>query len=172
MSRDYFYSLLYCDRWKFNLAGGFLIFLFMVTGREIIFICSTFFIYWTRLKIAKPLATASELIRKNSVSYLKNQAIFSHSERTGLNPLLWKFGEVHTSAKWLFNYSWICFLTLKAVDKEFSLHKKTGLSTSIPETSENAYLLVISRLISSVVCIYIQYFFDVLRNKLQTTNIY
>ena len=127
MSRDYFYSLLYCDRWKFNLTGGFLIFLFMVTGREIIFICSTFFICWTRLKIAKPLATASELIRKNSVSYLKNQAIFSQSERTGLNSLLRKSGEVHTSAKWLFNYSWMCFLKLKAVDKEFSLYKKTGL---------------------------------------------
>ena len=33
--------LFYCDRRKFNLSGSFLIFLFMVTSREIIFICST-----------------------------------------------------------------------------------------------------------------------------------
>ena len=31
--------LFYCDRQKFNLTGGFLIFLFIVTAREI-FICS------------------------------------------------------------------------------------------------------------------------------------
>ena len=31
--------LFYCDRQKHNLTGGFFIFLFMVTGGEIIFIC-------------------------------------------------------------------------------------------------------------------------------------
>ena len=38
---DNFYLLFYCHHQKFNLTGGFLIFLFMMTGREIIFICST-----------------------------------------------------------------------------------------------------------------------------------
>ena len=33
--------LFYFDRGKLNLTGGFFIFLLMVTGREIIFICST-----------------------------------------------------------------------------------------------------------------------------------
>ena len=32
--------LFYCDRWKFSLTAGFVIFLFMVTGRRITFICS------------------------------------------------------------------------------------------------------------------------------------
>ena len=40
MLQDQFYSLFFCDRQKFNLTCGFLIFLFMVTGRGIIFICS------------------------------------------------------------------------------------------------------------------------------------
>ena len=35
-----FFLLSYCDRRKFNLTVGFFIFLFMVTGRGIIFICS------------------------------------------------------------------------------------------------------------------------------------
>ena len=39
MLKDQFYSLFYCDRRKFNLIC-FFIFLFMVTGRGIIFICS------------------------------------------------------------------------------------------------------------------------------------
>ena len=32
--------LFYCDHRKFNLTGGFFIFLFMVTGREMIFTCN------------------------------------------------------------------------------------------------------------------------------------
>ena len=35
-----FFLLFYCDGQKFNMTGGFFIFLFMVTGRGIIFICS------------------------------------------------------------------------------------------------------------------------------------
>ena len=53
------------------------------------------------------------------------------------------------------------------------LGQKQDFSTSISETSENVYLFVfISWLVSFGVCIYIQYFFDVVRNKLQTKNIY
>ena len=33
---------------------------------------------WTRLKTAKVLATAKQLIRKNSICYLKNQAFLFH----------------------------------------------------------------------------------------------
>ena len=33
-------TLFYCDHWKLNLTGGFFIFLFMVTGKEIILVCS------------------------------------------------------------------------------------------------------------------------------------
>ena len=41
------------------------------------------FTCWTRLKTVKLLATAKQLIRKNSICCLKNQAIFfSQSERT------------------------------------------------------------------------------------------
>ena len=40
MSQDLFYSLFYCDDQKFNLAGSFFVFLFMMTGRAIKFICS------------------------------------------------------------------------------------------------------------------------------------
>ena len=35
-----FYMFFYCDCQKFNLTSGFVIFLFMVTGSRIIFICS------------------------------------------------------------------------------------------------------------------------------------
>ena len=40
MSSDQFYLLFYCDCQKFDFTGGFLIFLFLMTGRAIIFICS------------------------------------------------------------------------------------------------------------------------------------
>ena len=44
---------------------------------------------------------------------------------------------------------------------------------NIRKKSENVYLLVfISRLVSFGVCIYVQYFSDVMRNKLQAINIY
>ena len=33
--------VIFCDSWKFNFTGGFFIFLFMVTGREVIFIFCT-----------------------------------------------------------------------------------------------------------------------------------
>ena len=46
------------------------------------------FICWTRLKTAKLLATAKQLIRKNSVCCLKNQATLFHraSMQIGLTP--------------------------------------------------------------------------------------
>ena len=40
-----FICLFYCVCLKFNLTGGFLIFLFMVTSRGIIFICSADVVY-------------------------------------------------------------------------------------------------------------------------------
>ena len=40
------------------------------------------FICWTKLKTAKLLPTAKQLIRKNSVCCLKNMANFSQSEHT------------------------------------------------------------------------------------------
>ena len=72
---------------------------------------------------------------------------------------------------------------LKVVDKGFYLYfyllllsfisKKQYFSTSISEASKIVYLFVsLSRLVSFGVCINIQYFFDVVRNKLQTINIY
>ena len=53
------------------------------------------------------------------------------------------------------------------------MKKKQGFLTSIAETSENVYLFVSlsGYLFPFLVCIYIQYFFDVVRNKLQTINI-
>ena len=66
---------------------------------------------------------------------------------------------------------------LKVVDKGFYLYfyllllsfisKKQYFSTSISEASKIVYLFVsLSRLVSFGVCINIQYFFDVVRNKL------
>ena len=48
-------------------------------------------------------------------------------------------------------------------------HKNQDFSTSVSETSENVYLFVF---ISWLVSFYTQYFFDVVRNKLQTISIY
>ena len=42
--------IFYCDRRKFNLTGGFLIFLFMLTGREITFYLQ----HWYCCKILYP----------------------------------------------------------------------------------------------------------------------
>ena len=54
-----------------------------------------------------------------------------------------------------------------------TLHEEQDFSTSISETSEIVYLFAfISWLLSFWVCIYIQYFFDMVRNKLQTIDIY
>ena len=39
-ARTRFDLIFFCDRQKFNLTGGFSIFLLMVTGRGTIFICS------------------------------------------------------------------------------------------------------------------------------------
>ena len=47
-------TLFYCDRQNLDLTGGFFVFLFMVTGREIIFICSTeSLIFNVNLKLLK-----------------------------------------------------------------------------------------------------------------------
>ena len=70
--------------------------------------------------------------------------------------------------------SWNC-KKLQIVDKEFWLYikRKQDFSRSVSETSQTACLFIFnSWLVSFGVCIYMQYFFDVLRNKLQAMNIY
>ena len=53
------------------------------------------------------------------------------------------------------------------------MKKKEDFSTSISEASGNVYLFVsLSRFASFGVCSYIQYYFDVVRNKLQTIIIH
>ena len=54
-----------------------------------------------------------------------------------------------------------------------TLHETIGFSKSISEARENVNVFVSHLwLVFSAVCTYIQYFFDVMRNKLQTINIY
>ena len=62
--------LSHCDCWKFNLTGGFFIFLFMVVDRGIIFICSTdrcncYFSFWAIFCPFTPLtAQKIKILRK------------------------------------------------------------------------------------------------------------
>ena len=83
---------------------------------------------------------------------------------------------------------WITFMTFWIFYQGLLLFFRSFSHTNLPffftrthqnfnmtlrETSENVYLFVfISWLVSFGVCIYVQYFFDVVRNKLQTINIY
>ena len=64
MSQDQFYSLLYCDRGKFNLAGGFFIFLFRVTGRGILFICSAEKVWLFQLEVRLKCLGSPYFMRK------------------------------------------------------------------------------------------------------------
>ena len=51
-------------------------------------------------------------------------------------------------------------------------NKKQDFLRSVSETSENEYLFVFnSWLVSFGVCIYIQYFFGVVRNKFKTISV-
>ena len=82
--------------------------------------------------------------------------------------------EVHTS-KWLFNYfQKMCSRKIKSCWlRILTLHEKNWMFQNLSEASENVNLFVsLWRLVFFAVCIYIQYLFDVVRNKLQTINIY
>ena len=59
---------------------------------------------------------------------------------------------------------------LKVVFKEFKLYmKEKKIFQSVSEKRENIYLhLSYFRLVSFGVCSYVQYYFDVVRNELQT----
>ena len=52
----------------------------------------------------------------------------------------------------------------------FALKKHTDSATSTSETSENVFVFVFISFVSFRVCIYLQYFFEAVRN--QTENIY
>ena len=86
-----------------------------------------------------------------------------------LEHLFWRTSK--NSCFWKCSWNWE---KLKIVDKGFQLYINTqDFSTSISETTENVCLFVLILWLASFgVCIYIQYFFDVVGNKLQTRNIY
>ena len=71
-------TLFYCDHQKLNLTGGFFIFLFMVTGREIIFIWSAEHVRKSPVICTTQLAGGLLLKKQKIFEVMLNIFGFSH----------------------------------------------------------------------------------------------
>ena len=98
--------LFYCDCRRSNLTSGFFIFLFMVTGREIIFICSAFHVYvfWNQLYLN--IVTTHYVPRTSGNWPLCHVTNFREFEQTVYEIMI------------------LCHVYLNSLDQEFSLKLK------------------------------------------------
>ena len=68
--------MFYCDCWKYNLTGGVFIFLFMVTGRGLIFNCSIVIIIIIIIIIIASLCQLSDAIPVNALGRMPMMSHF------------------------------------------------------------------------------------------------
>ena len=121
--------------------------------------------YWVLMKLLATKCVSLNYVAKDIahvVKYVNFQLYRVHPDG-----VIWK------TDKWRQIYKQMNFTFYTSNDGPLKRVEKKNFSTSISRTKENLYLFVlILWLICFRVIIYIQYFFDVVGNKLQTKNIY